>query len=253
MKLKIIKNLKTDISGYIGSSFKVCKSLKDVKSNVYFKLNKNLKRRKVKRNSIFKLKNLLNKAKSGINSTSYINLNKNSNFLDFNSANTRNVFLRTKRKSSFGQTLLEKQKLKSYIPYIKENILKKYFNNSSDRNVFEKYRSIFGRMDYVLNSSSVFISKDFIKSKLVLKKDFFNNKIFNFYSFDSNNLKYSFLKLNYSSEKQNSINVFNRVIPNNVLHDIRINKLKVLSDSQSTLPFSFNVKKIIQHYRLKRS
>lgn len=249
MKLKIIKNLKTDISGYIGSSFKTCKSLKDIKSNVYFKLSKSLKHKKIKKSSIFNLKNLLNKAKLKITS-SYIASNKNSKLLDFNSANTKNVFLRTKRKSSFGQTLLEKQRLKSYIPYMDESSLKKYFNNKL---LSENYKNIFNRSDYVLHSSNMFISKNFIKSKLISKHSFFDNELFKIYSFDSNSLNYSFLKLFYTNEKQNNLTVFNRVVPSNILHDIRINKLKVLNGFESNLPFNFNIKKVVQHYRLKRS
>lgn len=258
MKLKVIKNLKTDVSGYIGSSFKICKSLKDIKSNVYFKLNKNLKRKKIKKSVIFSLRNLLNKAKLK-SASSYTNSTKNSKSLDFNSANTRNVFLRTKRKSSFGQTLLEKQRLKFFIPSINESYLKKYFDNTPVDNKGisgfsnENYKNIFSEIGYVLNSSNIFISKSFLKSKLVLKDSFFFNSLFGVYSFESNNIKYNFLKLFYTKEKQTNLKVFNRLVPNNILYDIRINKLRILSGFESTLPFNFNVKKVIQHYRLKRS
>lgn len=237
MKLKVLKNIKTDVSGSLASRFKVARSLKDLKNNIYFKLNKTIKRRKIKKNSIFKLRSLMSRIKS---------INKYSRSLDFNSVNTKNVFLRTKRKSSFGQTLLEKQRLKSMLPYTNEKQVKNHFNN--DGNVLD-------RLDYVLNVSNIFISKDFIKSKLVLRNNFYKSD--DFCSFNHKDLKYSYCSLSYASGNGNPNNfttpLFDRVLPSNLLLDIRLDKIKILRDIEGyNLPFDFNVKKVIQHYRLKR-
>lgn len=237
MKLKALKNLKVDTSGLLGSRFKLSRSIKEFENNIYFKLNKMLRRRKIRRNSVFKLRSLMSKVKS---------VNKNSRNLDFNSTNTKNVFLRTKRKSSYGQTLLEKQKLKSIIPHISEKTIKSIFRVNGN--------SVVNRLDYVFNISNIFVSKDFVKSKLVLKHSFYEND--NFYSFHKNDLKYSNCKINTTSIKQKRFTtpIFGRVIPSNLLFDIRIDKIKLLDGIDGyNFPFNFNVKKVIQHYRLKRS
>jgi hypothetical protein len=235
MKLKVLKNIKTDVSGSLASRFKVSRSLKDLKNNTYFKLNKIIKRRKVRKNSVFKLRSLMSRVKS---------INKYSRNLDFNSVNTKNVFLRTKRKSSFGQTLLEKQRLKGMLPYTNEKQVKNYFKNDG---------SVLDRLDYVLNVSNIFISKDFIKSKLVLRNNFFKSD--DFCSFNQKDLKYSYCSLSYVLDNSSGFNapLFDRVLPSNLLLDIRLDKIKILKDIEGyNLPFDFNIKKVIQHYRLRR-
>lgn len=248
MKYKKLKSLKLDVTGGLLSNFRRFKFSEPVKSDLFYSLKKDIKNRRFKnKQAVFKLKTLLN--------TVDLNRINPKRDLDFNSTNSKNVFLRTKRKSSYGQTLMEKQKMRRFLPSYSGKKMKDSFHHSLSQkgDLIDSLNS----SEYLFSSANIFVSRGQIKKDLVYKNALFKEPVFSVYSFDFfQEYGLNFLKLGYKKNQgtKHAIDqVFDRVLPNTIMCDLRLYKIKFVGDSLGRpLPYDFNPKKIVQHYRLKR-
>lgn len=254
MTLKSLKSLKMDVTGKVMSSFKPSKFYRNMRPDLFFSLKKELRNRKFKKRTLsFKVKNLLAK----VNPSS---ISSNKKDLDFNSINSRNVFLRTKRKSSYGQTLLEKQRLKRFLPRPSECYVKKtFYLDSKIKNTDKKLHSFWDNISFVFSSSNIFDSSDYIYNKNIYGEFFYQNQEHSLYSFrqekKQSNIGIIGLKLSLVKGGKGNLHTFDRILPNNMIQDLRLNKIKILQGNtpEKLLPFDFDIEKVIQHYRLRRN
>lgn len=249
-KHKHLNYLRADVQDNVFSNFKRLRALKNTKSDLLAFFKKKLRIRN--KSNVF-IKNIFHRLSS--------RENKRSRVLNFNSKNSKNAFLRTKRKSSYGQTLLEKQKIKGHLIANSKHVILKEFDKNRSNLVFGLNTQPY----QIVNSLGLFTSKHSLEN--LSKYDFGVSHDELFVDCDVSGVidNVNFCKLRYALRQDgfkrgtNRL-IYNRILPFNLVYDVRVGKVKKIGHSyghsnrscQQPFPFFFNVKKFNQHFFLKK-